>query len=276
MSAFVLPLDEIDPVGFALSYPFERPAGSFVFRSDRETVAVAAGTRVVAQGTGHADGIDVPVVTISATVEGETVEFADRIPVLASGSNAAPAQLGRKYRDHPEIGPILVQEVEIEGLASVYSAHVARYGSVAATLLPCPSFAARLHLLFVPPDGFAHLNRTESVGGNYLVAALDCCPATVAGASIPPLAYLSRRGPARFDGHPRRLPGTGDGDGAYEEATQEEIQRRLHALMEEVADLPGFVTRLIGDAAYRAAATERLAATTSRVVPQGARILAGD
>ncbi len=276
MSAFVLPTDGQDPVEFALGYPFARPAGSFVFEAARGEPATLAAARIVHQGEGRADGLDVPLVSLEAEVDGVPRRFDGLIPMLASGSNAAPSQLQRKYRHMPGLPPIPAVAVEARGLASVYSAHVARYGSVAATLVPCAGAVSRLHLLFVPVDGFAHLNATESVGGNYLLAALDGTPVDVAGTAVRPLAYVSRRGPARFGGAPLRLPGSAAGEGAGPaEASQEEVLERLRELMGEPGELRPFVRRLIEDGGFRAAATERLAAATRRVVPDGSRILAG-
>ncbi|ESR23121.1 hypothetical protein [Lutibaculum baratangense] len=272
MSAFVLPVDEIDPVGFALSYPFARPAGSFVFGPGDAGVAAALRVEVAAKRTGEAAGLEVPLATLTADVGGEQVEFADRVPVLASGSNAAPSQLARKFGSM-SIPPIPVVEVVAEGLASVYSAHVARYGSIAATLAPCDGVRSRLHLLFVPACALEHLNRTESVGSNYMLCELTGARLPVGSSVVAPLAYISRRGPARVDGMPRALPGTADE--GLPEATQAEMQASLQRELGERGELNGFVARLIREDAFRARATDFLASTTERIVPGGTKILAG-
>ena len=99
-----------DPVRHALSYPFEIPTRSYVVDGD--------GYAELAESAAPPD-------------------VSGRRPVLALGSNQSPAQLIRKY-EGLGLGPIPVVRARLADFDVVYSAHVARYGSIPATLRPCP------------------------------------------------------------------------------------------------------------------------------------------
>lgn len=81
--------------------------------------------------------------------------------MLAVGSNRAPRQLLRKFKDLPDHSPI---EVTVGMLADhdvVVSAHFARYGSMAARLWPSPGTAVQVSVTWLGPDTLARMHQTE-------------------------------------------------------------------------------------------------------------------
>ena len=87
-----------------------------------------------------------------------------RLPVLAAGSNQSPEQLGRKFASFPA-GPasrIPAQRAALADFDVVYAAHLARYGSVPATLQASPGTAVTVFVLWLDEAQLAHMHRTET------------------------------------------------------------------------------------------------------------------
>jgi len=101
------------------------------------------------------------------------VEYlADRIPVLASGSNASPEQLARKFA-HLEEVLIPVLKVKLLDFDVVYSAHFCSYGSIPATFYYCPGTILNTFITYLTPSQLEQMHRTEGLGFNYCFARLD-------------------------------------------------------------------------------------------------------
>ncbi|KOX10328.1 hypothetical protein ADL05_26520 [Nocardiopsis sp. NRRL B-16309] len=86
--------------------------------------------------------------------------MADRYPVLAVGSNAAPAQMRRKLRARSLAAVLPMTSADVDGITAGVSAHVSRPGYVPATPVALPG-RSRLFVLW--PDGteLAALDATE-------------------------------------------------------------------------------------------------------------------
>ncbi len=127
----VLRADGQDPAtAWALAYPFDPPETSF---------------RIVAGQVEPATG----------------QPAAGALPVLAVGSNRAPRQLLRKFKEMPGHSPI---EVTVGMLADhdvVLSAHFARYGSMPARLWPAPGTTVQVSITWLAPDTLARMHETE-------------------------------------------------------------------------------------------------------------------
>ena len=127
--------DDDPATAWALAYPFDPPETSFRIAGGR-----------VEPATGRPDP--------------------DALPVLAVGSNRAPRQLMRKFKDLPGHSPI---EVTVGMLADhdvVLSAHFARYGSMPARLWPAPGTTVQVAVTWLAPDTLARMHQTEGAA-NY-------------------------------------------------------------------------------------------------------------
>lgn len=230
-----------DPLARALDYPYDAPADGYLFR---------AGT----------------VETLPADYD-----FAGRVPVVAHGSNRAPAQLLRKFG---VTGELPVTAMWLDGYDVVFAAQFARYGAIPATLWPSPGTRARLHLTWLDAEQLRIMHVSEGVllpDGNPVdvprygiqVVATPCIGCDTRGAVAEPLVYLALHGvlsgaalglppgPIAFAGiraEGRTLPA------ATGRAVIGGIAR---AIFGETAE--ALVTRIAADPAARLAATEALA-----------------
>ncbi len=128
------------------------------------------------------------------TGEGD-LDLGDRTAVLASGSNAAPARLAEKCGRGAVI-PVL--RVEMPGIV-VYSAHITRYGSIAATWMPDDHASSWVSVPFFDD---AQLARVDASEGNYRRSEIGTPPAL---RDRPLSAYVSARGVLQLDHRPIRL-----------------------------------------------------------------------
>ena len=127
-----LPEGEAELLRLAKSYPYEAPRASYLF---------AQGTARPLNTHGHDRRL-----------------FDGRVPVIAHGSNRAPAQLARKY------GPAAEIPVSLGWLAAhdvVYSAHMTRYGAIASTLRHAPGVKARGAITWLDPGQLKRMHETE-------------------------------------------------------------------------------------------------------------------
>jgi hypothetical protein len=133
-----------------------------------------------------------------ALLEGRTVEVdavavdrADRVALLAYGSNAAPEVLAAKLAAAPE--PVPVLRTELRDFDVVYSAHVSPYGSVPATLRRSPGTEVRAFVAYLTGEQLRLVSATEP---NYELARFDRPSCALERGDAPPelWAYVSRHG----------------------------------------------------------------------------------
>lgn len=119
-------------IDHACSYPFARPACSYLF----------------------IDGAMQPLSKEMVT---------GRAPVLASGSNAAPSRLAAKF-GHTH-GVIPVTRAVLHDFAVVFAGHFTGYGAIPATLFPHPGAATNIWITWLTQDQLAIMHRSEGVIG---------------------------------------------------------------------------------------------------------------
>ena len=124
------------------------------------------------------------------------VDVASRVAVLASGSNAAPARLGDKCGQGATV-PVL--RLDIPDTAAVYSAHVTRYGSIAANRIRHVGSVSSLHIPLLDADQLALVDRSEGSYRRVLLA--DGVP----GYDGPVWFHKSWRGVLESGGSPIRV-----------------------------------------------------------------------
>ncbi|MDT3398375.1 hypothetical protein RKE29_17265 [Streptomyces sp. B1866] len=154
---------------------------------------------------------------------------AERLPVLAVGSNASPAQLSHKLTrlELPSALPLV--PVRVRGVAVGASAHIGRYGYVAAAPYADPNADTRLVVGWLDPAQLAAVDATETPAYHRLPLASDF-PAVLPSGE--PLAgahlYAGARGVlADATGAPR----AGGGDQAALLAGLLAASARLRALL---------------------------------------------
>jgi hypothetical protein len=211
----------------ALGYPYPAPEGDFVLR-DGVARAFDTGIRLV-----------------------------DRTPVLAVGSNRAPEQLRRKFGDNAVV-PVTVARLADHDV--VYSAHMASYGSIPATLAPSPGALVTVSLTWLTGDQLKRMHETEAVGVNYdygvaetLTIDLGDCP------RVPIGCYLGRRGALALDGAAIALAEIDATGRSHEERGQADMLSLVHSHLSDGQDFDTWLGALIEDREARQALTEALA-----------------
>lgn len=134
-----------------------------------------------------------------ATIDPAEVEidWSDRVPVLAYGSNAAPRALAHKLALSDD--PVLVVPAWLHDFDVVYSAHISPYGAVPATLQRSPGTAARVHLAQMTEEQVVLVSATEPNYEAVTLEDIECRPES--GEAVTRLsAYLSRHGCLLVDG----------------------------------------------------------------------------
>ena len=110
-----------------------------------------------------ADRKDSSAVQLNRLAEREKCASIDaRAPVLAIGSNAAPAQLRHKFRDRPETLFVPSIRARVRGVAVGYTPFVSQFGYVPATAYPDRDAEAVLAVQFLDDRQLAELDESES------------------------------------------------------------------------------------------------------------------
>ncbi|MGI9420779.1 MAG: hypothetical protein ACR2RA_23390 [Geminicoccaceae bacterium] len=218
-------------IGHAESYPFARPACSYLFE----------------------DGGMRPLPKDAA---------AGRIPIVASGSNAAPARLAAKFGTAHDVP---VTRAELRHFTVVFAGHFTGYGAIPATLFPCRGAVTQVWITWLTPDQLQIMHGSEGVISCreaeqrydfFELVDIDLRPDCLAPISRAG-AYLSRRMLAP-DGEPIRF--------AEAAATGSRLRARSHrATLRHAASLlePGkpfgdFMSRVLSGVGERQTLFEEL------------------
>lgn len=222
-----------DPVRHALSYPFEIPTRSYIVAGD-----------------GFEELKD----------SAPPPDVSGRRPVLALGSNQSPLQLTRKFKDL-DLGPIPVIRARLKDFDVVYSAHVAAYGSIPATLHHCPGAQVTVFVNWLDPAQEARMHETEVAIGNYHFGRLDAITLAmeVGDDLASAYVYVSRRGALMHNGAPVALAAMEAENRVWPSLGQQEIQARVRDRLAPGAALDAFIETAITDASIRKARTDALA-----------------
>ena len=151
---------------WALSYPFPRPQSAFVFLNGASWPLIDTqgefGDWVIETPEGQRSFTNVlPPSELTALQSG------DYHAVAAVGSNAAPAQLRRKFRDHIDNVCIPVLQIDIPNHVVAYANRIAAYGSIPATLVPHEGGSVRVWATLLSSRDYEVMNATEDRGEIY-------------------------------------------------------------------------------------------------------------
>ncbi len=213
--------DHPDPVVRAEAYPFDLPAAS----------CVVGGKPPVRR-----DG---------------------RVPVVCIGSNAAPSRLAAKLGDDPD--PVPLDEAVLHDHAVVYSAHVAAYGSIPATVAAAPGARARVFVAWFTPAQLARIDASEGVPWRYRRARRRLRLELVEGGHLTEAhLYVGARGPLRIGGVPVRLAEVATVGVAWPRLTQPALLRLVHRRLAAAMAYGDFIRMLVADADFRERVGARL------------------
>jgi hypothetical protein len=176
---------------------------------------------------------------------------AGRHPILAIGSNASPAQLGRKFGDirfadpsSPE-GSIPVLTAVVDDVDVVYGAHLAWYGSLPATLLDTTGARAHVFITWLTDLQMERMNETEGLGTAYQLrptVGVRCHGQEVESA----LSYLTMGGACLLGGDPLGLAAISAPGSRRPRATQQQAWDQLAMDMDCDMDGAALLGRVLG------------------------------
>jgi hypothetical protein len=205
----------------AEEYPFDLPFGSYQFRAG----ACESLSRVDLQ----------------------------RRPVLAIGANGAPSQLTRKFGTCPEGIP--VTRAIVYDHAVVFSAHLAAYGAVPATLVPHRGSCCWVFVTWLAETQMPILHASEGIGDRYDYVTLE--GTRIVDEFAGPLrsvgVYVSRSGPLLHQRAPIRVAEVPTTGCQLPALIQRGVLRWVHRRLAPLMDYACFVRRLTTDASFRRA-----------------------
>lgn len=145
----------------------------------------------------------------AALLHRDTAQLDDRVPVLAVGSNAAPAQMRHKFSVSGSSHVLPMVLAHLEGLAAGVAADVATFGYVPATPIFGTELTANLFVDWLDAHQLAALDDTEKGYDRVLLPAGDPANGGVR-VTLPSgevlgscYAYVSTSGCLTRDGDPR-------------------------------------------------------------------------
>lgn len=227
--------------------------------SNRTEIADPAADKLAAERLARAIDYPYAIATASFVLErGLAKPFAaaltaGRIPVLAYGSNQAPAQLARKFGTAHT--PIPVQRAELADHDVVYSAHLASYGAVPAALRHVPGTRVAIAVTWLTREQVERMHATELPHGNYAFAHFGGIELTLAegGRLAGVYAYVNTRGHLDWRGEAVALAAVGASGRTLPTADQPEVLGHMRDRLAPAATLAAFVTGSVADAALRRA-----------------------
>ncbi|MFF7451693.1 MULTISPECIES: hypothetical protein [unclassified Streptomyces] len=145
----------------------------------------------------------------------DQLRYEDRVPVLAVGSNASPAQLRHKMAEFGITSPIPMVRTRVTGIDVGVSAHVSLLGYVSASPVEAPAAVRELFVTWLDARQLAVIDASEGVplpDGNYRRAWLPSPEVRIEladGTRLPgAYVYVNRHGVLHDGtGAPRSHPG---------------------------------------------------------------------
>jgi hypothetical protein len=206
--------------------------------------------------------IDGEVRPLDGPLDRAAPELEGRVPVLAVGSNAAPDRLKAKFGSLDGAQAIPVERARLFDFDSVYSAHMASYGSIPATLIPSPGTVLALGITWLSADQLSRMHQTE--GANYRFGQLSGVRVEIGGGrtlgrtldSIS--AYVSVHGCLAVGGAPCGVARIAARNRKFEEMSQLEVLSLARDRLAPGTPLDDFILSAIGDAGYRRRLTAEL------------------
>ena len=199
----------------ALGYPYPAPAQDCVWTKSRIVRLKGGGVNAVAD----------------ALLEVGANPRARRTPVLAIGSNRAPEQLARKFRDFPDDTAVVLARATLKDFDIVYGAGIAGYGAVGgATLAPSPGTAVEAWVTWLDDNQLTKMHETEGLAARvYGYFELQQIELTFASGPVwnSVLAYVQRAGALNLGGAPVALAEIPASGRRFQALRQPQLQERM-------------------------------------------------
>ena len=223
-----LPKDEAALLALAKAYPFGLFPESYLLRG----------------------GQAVALRTLPAAAD----RFAGRVPVIAHGSNRSPAQLARKFGAAAEIP---MSRAWLHDHDVVYSAHVTRYGSIAANVQHAPGVVVEVFVSWLDDRQLRRMHETELGGEVYVYGRMAGIELELEAGPTRRLSeafvYVSRRGCLALDGRPVALAEVTARQRGHAALPQVQAQDLVRARHGGDISLDALILRAIRDPAFRRA-----------------------
>lgn len=171
-----------DALQRALQYPYRILPTSFTF-SPADGAAQPIGDFQIAQARVVSQQDGVTLYDIDIVANGVAQRLTKVCPVIASGSNASPEQLYRKYHGRTD-APIHTFLCEFDNLIPVYSSHFAGYGAVSACLHRQGGARGNLFVNLLGEAELARMHETESLGIEFNFVRLEFAQGRLNGAPL--------------------------------------------------------------------------------------------
>jgi hypothetical protein len=201
-----------DPLARAKQYPYYAPPYSYLFVNGTDYEIAGFDEDPILAGAIYVGREMKPVGAVfkDLGVAG-AADMADRVPVIAHGSNAAPSQLARKFaalyeQDEQDV-VIPVMRARLVDHDVVYAPHFSGYGAMPATLDVSPGTTAEIAVTYLTPDQLAVMHETEISAANYVYGHLDKLILEIDGLEIinSAFVYLTLYGSVMLDDAPTAL-----------------------------------------------------------------------
>ena len=99
-----------------------------------------------------------------------TFQLAEKIPILAIGSNRSPSQLLRKFGKKETVA---VTKIIIQNFDVIYASLISYYGAIPATLWPVKGSEVKLSIIWLSNSQLKKMHETEAVGKAYDFVEFD-------------------------------------------------------------------------------------------------------
>jgi hypothetical protein len=151
----------LDPISAPLTYPGTAPDGPAVLVTAADVLRVYPSRTAKVEEWLVKIGPKAGVPLDQVLLQNQAAPMTSRIPVLAVGSNAAPAQIRRKLATTGKPTMVPVTAVTVHGLSVGVSAHVSKAGYVPATPVPDPSAKSQMWVTWLASEEVAAIDKTE-------------------------------------------------------------------------------------------------------------------
>lgn len=202
-------MERREQIAFAKAYPYPRPPHPYVFAGGAALELLSPLPERLEDAAVRARGVVVRLADYCRSQGLRCPEPLEAlIPVIAHGSNGAPARLRQKFAAAGgAVIPVL--RAYLADFDVVFAPHFARYGAIPATLERSPGTRAEVAVTFLSPVQLKAMDASEiaAVKSDYARGRLSGIRLEVAGMGVlsEAEAYLAKRGTLRFEGAPRAL-----------------------------------------------------------------------
>lgn len=245
----------------ALDYPFDIPAYSYILIGDREHRLCSFRANDIGASLVAMDGEELLIRDVVKRPQFSKIKIDDEFfPIIASGSNASPDQLARKFNREKQTTFIPVLRGQLHNGCSVYSAHFASYGSIAATTAKMEGAVSESYCTLLPKSLLNAMHATEALTlnyGFYRLSGMEFVGESGFRCSQA-YAYLSLWGCLVAEQQMIRLSAFGYSGPAMTALDERGVVSLMQKKLGIRTPMESFILRLIEDDEYRLSITKRM------------------